>query len=169
MTRKEATKRKEFVQSDPDGPFFLRLKERLVYLRNRRWVQLSALALFIALGIWGYFYVRSLLPRTPAQHLDIQTDTLQTQIQVQDALSKLELLRAMLIARREEASIERYRALIANTLQTTFEGSPKELRAQWRDIDNAFNQLQMDMNNGSETTLTTLEGVIARLQRLEFE
>jgi hypothetical protein len=159
--------RKDFVPSNPDAPFFSRLKERLIYLRNRRWVQLSALAVLLALAVWGFFYVRSLLPRTPAQLLELQTRALQTRLEVQDALAKLELLRAMIEARRTQTSIERYRYLIAEDLKASFERAPKELRQQWGAIHEDFKQLQADINDGSEGTLGTLTMLIAKLQRLE--
>jgi hypothetical protein len=164
MTRKAAT----LPTPDPDAPFFSRLRERLTLLRNRRWVQLSALALLLGLGVWGFFYVRSLLPRTPAQTLEAQTETLHTALRVQEATAKLELLRAMIEARREAAGLERYRSLIATDLEATFKRSPKEVSTQWGEVERLFNQLQADINEGNEQTLATLDDLKASLQGLEF-
>lgn len=164
MTRKTAT----LPTPDPDAPFFSRLRERLIFLSNRRWVQLSALVLLLGVGVWGFFYVRSLLPRTPAQQLEIQTETLHTVLRVREAEAKLDLLRAMIQARREPSSTERYRSLLVADLETSFNRSPRELREQWTQVENLFNQLQADISEGSESTLDTLESVKAALQGLEF-
>lgn len=40
---------------DTDAPFWARLQERLTYLRNRRWVQISAALLLLVLTVWGFF------------------------------------------------------------------------------------------------------------------
>jgi hypothetical protein len=164
MTRKAAT----LPTPDPDATFFSRLRERLTFLGNRRWLQLSALALLLALGVWGFFYVRSLLPRTPAQILEAQTETLHTALRVREATAKLELLRAMIEARREAASLERYRSLIATDLEEAFKRSPEEVNTQWDDVERLFNQLQADINEGGERTLTTLDDLKVSLQGLEF-
>jgi hypothetical protein len=163
MTRKAAP-----LSPEADTPFFSRLRERLIFFGNRRWVQLFALALLLLLGIWGFFYVRSLLPRTPAQQLDSQTKTLHTALRVREAAAKLELLRAMIEARREPSSIERYRSLLVADLEATFERSPKNVREQWGEIESLFNQLQEDIGEGNERAFDTLEGLKATLQGLEF-
>jgi hypothetical protein len=131
-------------------------------------VQLSALALLLALGVWGFFYIRSLLPRTPAQTLEARTETLHTALRVQEAAAKLELLRAMIEARREPTSIERYRSLIATDLEATFKRAPNEVREQWVEVERLFNQLQADINEGNERTLTTLNDLEARLEGLDL-
>lgn len=164
MTRKAAT----LPVPDPDASFFSRLHERLVFLGNRRWVQLSALVLLLALGVWGFFYVRSLLPRTPAQTLEARTETLYTALGVREATAKLELLKAMIEARQEPTDVERYRSLIVADLEETFKRSPKEVRGRWTEVEGLFNQLQADINEGSEGTLTTLDDLKAMLQGLEF-
>jgi hypothetical protein len=149
---------------DPDAPFLLRLSERLTYLRNRRWVQLSLLALLIALAVWGFFYVRSRLPKTPAQTLAIRTDSLQTSLRVQDAANRLELVRAMINAGRDPANVERYRNLIDEDLKATFGRAPREIRNQWGELESIFNQLQAELSSGSEETLVTLGELEAKLK-----
>jgi hypothetical protein len=156
-----------FTPSDPDAPFFTLLKERLIYLRNRRWVQLSALALLLGLGVWGFFFVRSLLPRTPAQQLEIRSDTLQVHLHVRETLAKLELLRAMIATRREPALIGRYYTLMSEDLERTFERAPKEVRSQWNGLERDFRRLQEDISDGSEMTLVTLDAVKVRLQQFD--
>lgn len=164
MTRKAAT----LPAPDPDATFFSRLRERLIFLSHRRWVQLSLLALLLALGVWGFFYVRSLLPRTPAQMLEARTETLYTALRVREADAKLDLLKAMIEARREPTDVERYRSLIVADLEATFKRAPEEVREQWTEVERLFNQLQADINEGSEGTLTTLDDLKARLGGLEF-
>lgn len=153
---------------DPDAPFLERLQERITYLRNRRWVQVSAVFILLALAVWGFFYVRSLLPRTPAQVLEDRSETLHAYLDIQEATAKLELIRAMIQAGRQPDSIERYRGILANDLKATFERSPKELRAQWSDIKRQLNDLQVKLNEGNEEALATLGGLEAALQRFEF-
>jgi hypothetical protein len=151
---------------DPDAAFFARLAERLTYLRNRRWVQLSFVLLVLTLAVWGFFYVRSLLPRTPAQRLETRADTVRAYVRTQEAVARLGLLRAMIEAKREPATIERYRSLIAENLELTFKRSPKELRDQWGELERTLNQLQADLSNGNEETLATLGELEAKLQTL---
>jgi hypothetical protein len=164
MTRKAAS----LPAPEPAAPFFSRLRERLIFLGNRRWVQLSALVVLLGLGVWGFFYIRSLLPRTPAQMLDIQAQTLHTALRVSEAEAKLEVLRAMIVARLDPASIERYRSLMGTDLEEAFRRSPKEVSAQWAELERLFNQLQADISEGGERTLTSLDELKASLQGLEF-
>jgi hypothetical protein len=140
----------------PDAPFVARLRERFVYLRNRRWVQMFLAVIILALALWGFFYVRSLLPRTPAQTLAAQADKVHTYLRLHEALIKLELLRAMIEADSEPVSIERYRNLIATDLEVTFKQAPKELRKQWRGLERMFNEFQTEINNGKDEALAAL-------------
>jgi hypothetical protein len=151
---------------DPDAPFWLRLQERLTYLRNRRWVQISAVLLLVALAVWGFFYVRSLLPRTPAQLLRDRTTTLRASAELQEATAKLELIRAMIVAGRQPAGVERYRNILANDLERTLEAAPKPLRENWPGIERQLDELQAALNEGSEEALTSLNSLKAALQRL---
>lgn len=151
---------------DADAPFWLRLQERFTYLQNRRWVQICAFLLLVALAVWGFFYVRSLLPRSQAQLLDDQTDTLHAYLEFQEATAKLELIRAMINAGRQPSGTERYRTILANDLESTFERSPKELRSNWPEIERQLNELQVNLNEGNEESLATLVGLEASLQRL---
>jgi hypothetical protein len=164
MTQKTAPKSP--LTLDPDAPFFTRLAERLEYLRHRRWVQISLVLLLLALAVWGFFYVRSLLPRTPAQRLADQSDTLQTYLNLQEAGAKLELIRAMIEAGRQPANIERYRNILADDLEATFERSPKELKVNWPNIERRLNELQTSLNEGNEEALLVLGELEAELQKL---
>jgi hypothetical protein len=152
---------------EPDAPFLTRLRERFIYLRNRRWVQMSLTAVLLALAIWGFFYVRSLLPPTPAQTLAAEADKVHTYLELQEALIKLELIRAMIEADREPASIERYRNLIASDLEGTFKRAPRELRKQWRGLEPAFNGLQAELNNGKAEALAALTELETTLQAVK--
>ncbi len=147
-------------------PFFSRLAERLVYLRNRRWVQISLVLLLILLGVWGFFYVRSLLPRTPAQLLEERSDTLHTYLEVQEAGATLELIRAMIASGRQPEAVERYRNILAKDLEATFEDAPEPLRANWPVIEQHLNELQVSLGEGSEEALISLDALGAALQTL---
>jgi hypothetical protein len=166
--QKTSTKKPIIQQTalEPDVPFLTRLAERLTYLRNRRWVQVSFVLIVIALAVWGFFYVRSLLPRTPAQLLDHRSDSLHTQLKIQEAVAKLDLIRAMIQAGRQPDSIERYRGLLANDLEAVFESAPKELKSNWSAIDKQLNELQVSLNEGNEEALASLLGLEAVLQGL---
>jgi hypothetical protein len=150
----------------PDAPFLTRLAERLTYLRNRRWVQVSFVLIIIALAVWGFFYVRSLLPRTPAQLLENRADGLRVNLKIQEAEAKLELIRAMIQAGRQPDDTERYRGLLADELETAFESAPKELKPRWSDVDKQLNELQVSLSEGNEEALTTLDGLKATLQHI---
>jgi hypothetical protein len=150
----------------PDAPLFSRLMDRLVYLRNRRWVQVSLVLVLLALALWGFFYVRSLLPRTPAQLLEDRSDTLHAYLEIQEASAKLELIRAMILAGREPDAVERYRGILANDLEKTFESSPKVLRESWSDIERGLNDLQANLSEGNQEALASLGELEATLQRL---
>ncbi len=166
----QETARKKLVQQvaplDPDAPFTERLRERLTYLRQRRWVQLSLIAFFLAFAVWGFFYVRSLLPRTPAQRLENDTRSAQTYLHLQEAQAKLTLIRAMIGAGRESANIERYRSLLASDLEATFERSPKALRANWPELKARLNHVQRALNEDNEEALVALNELEVVLQRL---
>jgi hypothetical protein len=144
------------------------LRERLVYLRSRRWVRLLLLGVVVMLVVWGYFYIKSILPRTPAQKLELRTESLRVYIQVQEAAARLELLKSMIIAGREQPNIERHRRLIAEGLEVSFEAAPLKLRKQWRDLETTFKQLQADLTNGREAALATLTELEAQLQMIKY-
>lgn len=93
---------------------------------------------------------------------------LQAHLEFQEASAKLGLIRAMITAGRQPASIERYRAILANDLERTFETSPKALRDDWPEIERQLNELQASLNEGSEEALASLLGLEAALQRFTF-
>jgi hypothetical protein len=152
---------------EPDAPFVARLRERFIYLRNRRWVQMSLAVVILALAIWGFFYVRSLLPRTPPQTLAAQADKVHTYLRLHEALIKLGLIRAMIEVDLEPSSIERYRNLIATDLELTFKRAPRELRKQWRGLEREFNSLQANLNTGKDEALAALTELEITLQAVE--
>jgi hypothetical protein len=141
-----------------------RLRERLVYLHNRRWAQLLGIAVLVVLGLWGYFFVRSRLPPTPAQKLEAHHEHLQTYARMQEAVMQLELIRAMIQAGRTPTTIERYCRLLAEELEATFTKAPLELRRQWPDLEGGFRQLQSDLMAGREEALVTLRELEATLR-----
>ncbi|MGL4608750.1 MAG: hypothetical protein ACRCYY_03555 [Trueperaceae bacterium] len=151
-----------------DAPLLERLRERFHYLRQRKWVRLLIFIVIIVLAVWTFFYFRSSLPRTPAQQLDLQVEVAQMRLQVNDALIKLELVKAMIIARREPSSIEGYRARIADDLQTVFKHSPRALRKQWPPLERDLNALQTAINAGGEDTLEHLAVIEEKLHNLTY-
>lgn len=135
------------------------------FLGLRRPVALVVLGL-AALGLAAlavlFVYPGTLRARAAPLGPDAHNVAAAQRLRADEAVARLELLKALVQARRPPGELERHRSLIETGLETAYRHAPKS-QERWVPIETALDRLVVQLGDDPEGAIETIDALIGQL------